>query len=184
MSRRGVVIALPEERLLFHLKAIDECIAGRYEEACDLYGIEQWLRENSSELLDEAEEVLNVKFQLIYTVGSQRAVENGELRWRVAQSILSIARRHMSDIEAEAGHSTVELHLFDDSHRFPVFRLLQCDRYYKIFCQRIVKEFFVSNLLEISSVDRTVLITYLTEQTHVEGIRSAAKRIINENASN
>ena len=46
MSRRGVVIALPEERLSFHLKAIDEWIAGRYKNACDLYDIEQWLREN------------------------------------------------------------------------------------------------------------------------------------------
>ena len=159
MSKRGVFIALPEDRLSFHLKAIDECISDRYKTGCDLYGIEQWLRENSREILDEAEEILNVKFQLIYTVGSQLPVDNGELRWRVAQSILSIARRHMSDIAAEAGPSTVELHSFKNSHRFPMFRLLRRDCFYLIFCKRIAKEFLESNQLEIQSVDRPDLIT-------------------------
>ena len=117
-------------------------------------------------------------------MGSQLTVDNGELRWRVAQSILSIARRHMSDIEKRAGPSTVELHLFDNSHRFPAFRLDRRDRFYQILCEFIVEELLLSNLLEIPSVDRSVLIRYLTEERSGELILREAKRVIEESKSN
>ena len=181
LSRRGVVIALPEDRLSFHLKAIDECISGRYSNGCDFYGIEQWLRENSREILDEAEEILSVKYQLSYTVGSQLPIDNGELRWKIAQSIMSVARRCMSDFKAdEAGEADFELCRFED-HRFPMFRLLRREPF-KLFCNKIVNDIISVKVLKIEPSDREVLISYLIEERSDEKVLSGTN-IIYQNES-
>lgn len=169
---------MPEDRLSFNLKAIDACISDNFVEGCKLYDIEQWLRENSREILDEAEEILNVKFQLIYTAGKQLTIDNGKLRWQVAQRIMSIAPRHMRQAVQDAGPSTAELYSFDDSHRYPVFRLLKRDRFYQTLCWCIADEFLKSNQLKLKSADCSLLIRYLTEEKPDGWVLSEAKRII------
>ena len=116
-------------------------------------------------------------------MGSEQPIDNGELCWKDAQSILPNARSDIGDIAAEAGPSTLELRSFNNYHHFPMFRLLRLDLFYPIFCQRIAKGFLYTNQIGFQSVKRTVLIQYLTEKRPGEWIQNEAKPITHVNTS-
>lgn len=52
LPKKGVVLTTSEDRLSVQLKAI-ECISERHKECCEIYRIEQRLREISREIVDE-----------------------------------------------------------------------------------------------------------------------------------
>ena len=46
------------------------------------------------DIVDESDEILRYKYQLLYTVGSQQAVDGGSRRWKVVQEMLNLVRRN------------------------------------------------------------------------------------------
>src|SRR5690606_28534053 len=44
-------------------------------------------------ILDESDEILNVKFELIYTVGVQKTIEFAPERWRIITDVLDSVRK-------------------------------------------------------------------------------------------
>jgi Protein of unknown function (DUF3638). len=57
--------------------------------------------------LDESDEILNVKYQLVYTIGKQSQITCGPLRWQVSQAVLEIAKTHFKDLKAQFGDDSV-----------------------------------------------------------------------------
>ena len=94
---RGILVVQPEHILSFKLMGID--IAIRMENtsngiASTLLASQCWLFKNSRDILDESDEVLNVKYQLVYTSGVQEPLEDHPERWIRVQEILHCARKH------------------------------------------------------------------------------------------
>jgi hypothetical protein len=136
MENRGIVVALPEHRLSFQLKAYDNAYQIRQEKkAKSLIRIQRWIDENTRDILDESDEILSVKYHLVYTMGRQIHIPGGNLRWVMAQKLLMILPKRMDDLWGEYGDSFVEVDrigLESSPESFSHCRLLQKDCYQRL----------------------------------------------------
>ena len=94
---RGILVVQPEHILSFKLMGID--IAIRMEDtfggvANTLLKSQHWLFKNSRDILDESDEILSVKYQLVYTSGVQEPLQDHPERWIRVQEVLHCARKH------------------------------------------------------------------------------------------
>ena len=94
---RGILVVQPEHILSFKLMGIDMAI--RMEDTFGsvtktLLASQCWLFKNSRDILDESDEILSVKYQLVYTSGVQEPLQDHPERWIRVQNILHCARKH------------------------------------------------------------------------------------------
>ncbi|KAF8597292.1 hypothetical protein BDV93DRAFT_596925, partial [Ceratobasidium sp. AG-I] len=97
MREGGVLLVQPEHALSFQLMTIDQLIASPKKPghpAQALWAIQDWLETNSRDILDESDELLHVRFQLVYTVGKQQPLEHHPDRWICIQQLLLLASHH------------------------------------------------------------------------------------------
>lgn len=62
---RGVVVTLPEYILSFKLMGLERVRAGDTQTASSLLALQKWLDLRARDVLDESDEILHVKYQLI-----------------------------------------------------------------------------------------------------------------------
>jgi hypothetical protein len=101
MRERGVLVAQPEHILSFKLMAVDKTLCSTssdHEVAVALVRSQRWLEEHSRDVLDESDEILHVRYQLVYTVGQQQPLEGHPDRWTTVQQVLSLVKRHANYI--------------------------------------------------------------------------------------
>ena len=121
-SSRGILLAQPEHVLSFKLIGIERLTAGDFQIASALLKAQSWLEANVRDLLDESDEILDVKFQLIYTLGSQRLMDGQPDRWLLTQMMFDLIEKHATILQKtepryiELNHRT--------SSSFPTIRLL------------------------------------------------------------
>lgn len=111
---------MPEYRLSFQLK-IYEMIPNQEKigVAKQLLAIHKWINENVRNVLDESDEILQAKYQLVYTVGKQKKPDAGSQRWLVTQAVLKCVPNHMKDLYLKYGKDKIE---FDEkNYRTDVF---------------------------------------------------------------
>jgi hypothetical protein len=101
----GVLVVQPEHILSFRLMGIERlfCAASSQDLqiANALLQSQRWLETNSRDILDESDELLHVRYQLVYTVGQQRSLEGHPDRWTILQQILSLVRKHAPEIQRQ-----------------------------------------------------------------------------------
>ncbi|TGO48153.1 hypothetical protein BCON_0249g00010 [Botryotinia convoluta] len=128
MTCGGVLIVQPEHLLSFELMGLEVVLSG--DQDAKVVGkvindTQDWLLKNCRDILDESDEILNVRFELIYTLGRQMPIDFAPNRWMLIQRILSILtscikkldRKYKDDFEIE--------NLPDSSGTFARFRILQ-----------------------------------------------------------
>ncbi|KAL1666071.1 hypothetical protein GGF50DRAFT_99825 [Schizophyllum commune] len=113
----GVLLCQPEHLLSFQLMGSSMlCTHGDHTDTQSLLRIQQWLTDRSRFILDESDEILSHKYQLIYTMGSPGPLEGHPERWLLLQQVLGLVntnavevlRTHPADIQVEAGHDSVQ----------------------------------------------------------------------------
>jgi hypothetical protein len=79
--------------------------APRLSQDASMYGIgkvmaqtQQWLYRHSRDILDESDEILSVRFELIHTIGIQQNVEFGPDRWTIIQHVLGVLAETAQEI--------------------------------------------------------------------------------------
>jgi hypothetical protein len=96
----GVIVTVPEHRLSFLLKwklsSADEEQQGIVN---GMDKILRWMDEHCIDLLDESDELLRHRFQLLYPFGARETLDGGEERWRTAQQILHVIWKKGEHIE-------------------------------------------------------------------------------------
>ncbi|KAH9033523.1 hypothetical protein EDB85DRAFT_2144913 [Lactarius pseudohatsudake] len=93
----GVLVVQPEHLLSQKLMCIDTLIASDREKlatARQLKDLQRWLANVSRDVLDESDEILHVRYQLVYTAGEQMPVEDHPNRWSTTQQVFSRLRAH------------------------------------------------------------------------------------------
>ncbi|KAJ8094388.1 hypothetical protein PM082_010822 [Marasmius tenuissimus] len=79
MREGGVWIVQPEHILSFKLMGIDRCLIsdtpGESVVAEALTESQHWLDKHSRDILDESDEILHIRYQLVYTVGQQQPLK-------------------------------------------------------------------------------------------------------------
>ena len=122
VSRHGILLAHPEHILSFKLMGIERLTAGDFLIASQLINIQEWLDDKARDVLDESDEILDVKFQLIYTLGSQRMMDGQPERWFLIQGVFDLVDKHARELRNSYPDS-IEVHRRSET-AFPVIRLL------------------------------------------------------------
>uniref|UniRef100_A0A0W0G780 ubiquitinyl hydrolase 1 n=1 Tax=Moniliophthora roreri TaxID=221103 RepID=A0A0W0G780_MONRR len=104
MAEGSVWIVQPEHILSFKLMGIDRSIASDTAEdravAESLSQLQRWLDQKSRDVLDESDEILHIRYQLIYTVGQQQPLELHPDRWIIIEELYTFVSRHIEGVKA------------------------------------------------------------------------------------
>lgn len=92
MSSGGILLMQPEHILSFQLMAPECYILDKRDVGRQLMSTLDYLEQNARDIVDESDENFSVKFELIYTMGTQRPVELSPDRWLVLQQVLDLVR--------------------------------------------------------------------------------------------
>ena len=93
MRTGGILLVQPEHLLSFELMGLERLLSGESELGNALIETQRWLDEKSRDILDESDEILSVRFELIYTMGTQRAIEFSPDRWTIIEHVLGLVSR-------------------------------------------------------------------------------------------
>ena len=121
-ASKGILLAQPEHVLSFKLIGIERLTAGDFQTASPLLEAQSWMEANSRDLLDESDEILDVKFQLIYTLGAQRLMDGQPDRWLLTQTIFDLIEKHTTILQENDPQQIETNHRTSSS--FPTIRLL------------------------------------------------------------
>jgi Protein of unknown function (DUF3638) len=122
----GVLVTQPEHILSQKLMCIDTLLESHSEFeklsiSQELKALQDWLAEGSRDILDESDEILHVRYQLVYTAGEQMPVEDHPNRWSTTQQVFSQLQAHAREIHA----CFPKLFELDEAQRgFPLTRIL------------------------------------------------------------
>ena len=102
MQRKcGVILALPEHLLSFQLSGLQRLADNHVDESARMIVFQDWLKRNCRDVLDECDNILAIRTQLIYPSGAQKVVDGHPLRWEVVQELLSRIDGHLENLQKE-----------------------------------------------------------------------------------
>ena len=131
----GCIVTVPEHRLSMLLKFEELCIhqvdydgkttvPGTAQRFLDLFKLH---KESLVDIIDESDEILRHRYQLLYAMGKQQSVDGGERRWKVAQELLNLLRRHAHRFSATVSAESLVVKSTDGSKgtgSWPYVRLI------------------------------------------------------------
>ncbi|KAL1969915.1 hypothetical protein VTN77DRAFT_7424 [Rasamsonia byssochlamydoides] len=97
----GVVLVQPEHLLSFELMGLEQLLSGDADLGMHMVETQFWLENHSRDILDESDEILNVNFELIYTMGTQRPVDMSPDCWTIIQYLLGLLARFAKPVLEE-----------------------------------------------------------------------------------
>lgn len=165
MCTGGILLVQPEHILSFELMGIERLLSGESELGNTLIETQRWLEDNSRDILDESDEILSVRFELIYTMGTQRAIEFGPDRWIIIEHILGLVSRFAPRVLQLFPHG-LELRSVRQGI-FPRMRILQPSAAYKLL-EMVAREVCEAGLPGVPVWNlpqhvRAVLLNFLTD---------------------
>ncbi|KAI5927230.1 hypothetical protein F4810DRAFT_649849 [Camillea tinctor] len=125
LEKGGILLVQPEHLLSFQLMGIENQLNAKEDVGRIILNSHQNFHNCSRDLVDESDENFNVKFELIYTMGTQTPIEFSPERWSFIQSVLGIVMSVVDEVREEFPES------IDVTSRiqgqFPRIRLLRKD---------------------------------------------------------
>ena len=130
-----VIVSTPEHRLSLENMVVElmstENLNMNVETGKALMKVLQFLHEQGREFLDESDEILSPKYQLIYTMGAPRDLDGSQLRFIVHGAILESVAKHSKMLQNKYGAITVEVLSSISSIEYPGVRLLENSSYFE-----------------------------------------------------
>jgi hypothetical protein len=132
MEAGGILLCQPEHILSFRLMAF-ETLSGSpsLPLSQSLLSTQRWLEENARDILDESDEILSPKYQLIYTMGTQHPPDGESMRWKLAQEVFNLIRVCARD---ERYEGSLSVH-GSSPQQFPQIRVFIQDCGLSLLCQ-------------------------------------------------
>jgi hypothetical protein len=164
VANRGVLLIQPEHILSFKLMAVESVLVGQ---ACAqaLLDTQHFFDKMSRDIVDESDEQFSVKFELIYTIGSQQSIEFAPERWLFIQAVVGLVPRFARRVKHELP-DLIELQ-GDDDGKFPRVRILRDDAAQQLFMliAKHVVEYGIIGLPTSSQprVIQAAILRYITE---------------------
>lgn len=159
MQSGGILLVQPEHMLSFKLLGLEWLYNSRHKKesksdaksdksdegvAQILLDTQRWLEDNSRDILDESDEILNVRHELIYTIGNPAPIQNHPDRWVIIQEIFDLIKQHFREIDPNPGDFEVETH--EQEGRFGFIRILNMEAGRK-FLRDVASKIIGGNLL-------------------------------------
>jgi hypothetical protein len=79
----------------------DASVRPSTELATSLLNSQRWLDMHTRDILDESDELLHVRFQLVYTMGDQQHLEGYPDRWTTTQQVMTLVSKHAPYLQQE-----------------------------------------------------------------------------------
>ena len=100
MHNRGILVVQPEHVLSLKLVSVEKQLyqAGDSQVPALLLELQRWLHSRSRDILDESDEILHVRYQLVYTIGLQQHMEGFPERWTTTQQVLGLVNKCASSL--------------------------------------------------------------------------------------
>lgn len=117
----GILLCQPEHILSFRLIGLERLCGSNEDES--LLKIQRWLDDKSRDLLDESDELLSTRYQLVYTVGTPLPLDGQPHRWEITQRVFSLVHNILAKLQAGYKHG-LEVSGTAAVGRFPRLRLL------------------------------------------------------------
>lgn len=148
-KNQHVLITLPEHCLSFKLKTIEMVSTDIYpkENAAKIREIQEWIDRKSRDILDESDEILATKYQLIYSMGNQSNLDGEKLRWIVARDVLKLAKNNVVKFLEKNKNQFEYIPDVSKPQKFPTIRLFDSSLYSKL------KELICKDFLERKNIE-------------------------------
>ncbi|THU82236.1 hypothetical protein K435DRAFT_844470 [Dendrothele bispora CBS 962.96] len=142
MRRGGILVIQPEHLLSFRLMGIDRIVNSGLSDLSQDAGDAlcqqfvksyRWLHTHSRDILDECDEILHVRYQLVYTLGRQELLEDHPNRWTTIQKVFSLILQHSFTVKDEF---PTGIHIQDEHAQkgdFPVITILETRAQRRLF---------------------------------------------------
>jgi hypothetical protein len=121
---QGVMLVAPEHLLSYKLSGLQHLANSNLEIACEMLKFQTSLSSICRDVLDESDVSLAVKTQLIYPSGKQTTVDGYPHRWQVAQSLLSLVKDHLPELERNFPR---KIEVLQRGQGYPMVYILQED---------------------------------------------------------
>ncbi len=120
---RGFFVLAPEHRLSLELKVKELHLSGRIELSKELKRV---VSNSWCDIIDEVDEVLHHRFQLIYSIGAVIPLPQGNHRWEVIEALLGILKNaRIEGVQVYSSGDNKEAYpriCIDDNIDVPKFR--------------------------------------------------------------
>jgi hypothetical protein len=127
-KERGVLLVQPEHLLSFKLMGLESIYAGTGGLGQEILSTYREFEDVSRDIVDESDENFSVKFELIYTIGSQQPIDMSPERWAMIQELMDILSEIAKELASGSGGQRVKGLLFEEneaSGRYPTIRVLE-----------------------------------------------------------
>ena len=178
VANRGVLLVQPEHILSFKLMAVESVLIDQPELARSMLATQAYFDEVTRDIIDEVDENLSVKFELIYTMGSQEAIDFAPERWLIIQQVLALLPRFAFQVQ-QLLPEAIDIRDVSDG-KFPRVRLLRkdaADQLLESMAQHVV-DWGLSGLPTRSQSDemRAAILRYITQpELDIEDIDAVEK---------
>ncbi|KAJ6485692.1 hypothetical protein C8R45DRAFT_997523 [Mycena sanguinolenta] len=116
----GILLCQPEHILSFQLMGLNALSESETDgETRLLREAQAWLNVAARDILDESDEILSVRYQLIYTVGTSKPLDGRPWRWQITQAIFSLLQTVAKTVPAG-----LEIGATEKACQFPMTRIL------------------------------------------------------------
>ncbi|KAK8198156.1 uncharacterized protein BKA78DRAFT_247113 [Phyllosticta capitalensis] len=89
MEQQGAILSLPEHIHSFRLMGREQ-LPIRQGLAKSIISTDLWLQEHCRDVLDESDDLLDSRFQLVYSMGNQQHMDGQPDRWLLVMAVLSL----------------------------------------------------------------------------------------------
>ncbi|KAK4182801.1 hypothetical protein QBC35DRAFT_395228 [Podospora australis] len=123
----GVLLVQPEHLLSFKLMGLEKIWTGDTLGKQTLSAYREF-EDASRDIVDESDENFSVKFELIYTMGSQQPIDMSPDRWTIIQELMDTVLEVARELVTGPKAGTMKGLLFEEdraSGRFPTVRVLE-----------------------------------------------------------
>ena len=126
VTEGGVLVVQPEHILSQKLMHIDTLLSsngvqGKASIARELGDLQDWVASVSRDVLDESDEILHVRYQLVYTSGKQMPVDDHPNRWSIIQEVFGRLQAHARRLHVEFPK---KFEMDTTQRGFPIIRIL------------------------------------------------------------
>lgn len=178
IGNRGLLLVQPEHILSFKLMAVESVLTDQPALARSMLSTQAYFDSVTRDIIDEVDENLSVKFELVYTMGSQDFIDFAPERWLVIQQVLALVPEYAYRIQEDLPEA-IDVQVRSDG-KFPRVRLLRQDaanQLLRSLAQHIV-DWGLSGLPTRSQSDdmRAAILHYITQpDLDIEGINAVEK---------
>ncbi|KAF7931332.1 hypothetical protein BELL_0384g00070 [Botrytis elliptica] len=183
LQNSGITIALPEHILSFRLSGLQRLSDGHVNEGNSMVKVQQWLSNRCRDVMDESDQILSLRTQLIYPSGAQNSVDNYPHRWETAQALLALVEGHLYNLEKAYPHS-IEV-VRRDCGGYPMPFFLRKDVEEELL-NRLVADICtgrtsILDMSRCSKLDRIAIRDFITKPKVTTGISKVVKGIFSDN---